>query len=179
MLNLARKLEVVALVLVVLATACARGTAALSRDELRAQASEFVPTGASGKVDASGIPWVQISFDVQREPLEFAVAEARLAKAKSDGWMLCEPKSAEWSGYYDATTTPPNRYIQMREYMLFRAGVVITLVGTYESDSESAAVKKVPGQTTRPGQHGFVIARNSNERDTLDFAATQNLSCHH
>jgi hypothetical protein len=174
----ARQLEIMALVGVVLSMGCARDTVAVNRDELRARASEFVPADASRKVDASGIPWVQISFDVQREPLDFAVTEDRLAKAKSDGWMLCEPKSAEWSGYYDATTTPPNRYKQIREYMLYRAGVVITLVGTYESDSESTSVKKVPGQTTKPTQHGFVIAHASSEKDAFDFAAKQGLSCH-
>lgn len=176
---LPRGLELAALALVVLLTSCARETVAVSREELHVRASEFVPEDASGKVTASGIPWVQISFDVQREPPEFAVTEARLAKAKSDGWTFCEPKSAEWSEYYDATTTHPNRYKQIREYMLYRAGVLITLVGTYESDSESTSVKKAPGQTTKPTQHGYVIARNSSEKDALDFAATQALSCHH
>jgi hypothetical protein len=123
----------------------------------------FIPLDATEAVVALDIPWVQISFDVRREPFEFAVGTMRLAQAKEEGWAVCEPKTTEWVGYRDATVTP-NRYKQAREYVLYEDGVLITLLATYESAREATSVKKGIGKTERPDQHGVVIARNSTEK---------------
>lgn len=158
-----------------LVAACTSGDA--SRDqELLEVANAFVPKDAAAKWIAPGIPWVQISFDVQRDPLEFAINADVLTQAKTNGWMLCEPRTPEWTGYDDFTVTP-SRYTQHRKYMVHKDGVLITLLGVYYSASESTSVRKVDGRTDRPIQHGVVIARPASEEEAREAANSQLLSC--
>ena len=139
-------------------------------------ANQFVPADATQRMTAPGIPWEQVSYDVLREPLEFAIAEPRLRQATADGWKLCEPATSEWTGYTDMSVTPA-RYTQARTYVLYRDGVQIMLMGMYYSASEAASVKKHDGQADKPVQHGVVIARRASEKEALETAAQQNLHC--
>jgi hypothetical protein len=139
-------------------------------------AGQFIPTDATNKVTAPGIPWEQVSFDVTRAPLEFAVNESRLHQAAADGWKLCEPATSEWTGFTDMSVAPA-RYTQTRTYVLYRQGVLIVLIGTYYSASEAVAVRPRDDQAEKPVQHVVVISRQATEKEALETAAHQNLRC--
>ena len=98
-------------------------------------------------------PWVQIDFDVRPAPLEFAFSNDRLTRAPEDGWVLCRRRVSEWAEFKDATVTP-SRFTQEQLVALYKNDVLITLIGTYHSDSNEDAVRK--DQSERPIQHGVV-----------------------
>jgi hypothetical protein len=140
-------------------------------------ANVFVPADATGKVKEPSIPWVQLSFDVFRAPLDFAVPESRLREAAADGWKVCRPATPDWNGYPDMSVTPA-RYTQTRTYVLYRDGVSLMIVGMYYSSSQSAAAKRdESGPSAKRVQHAMVIARWASEKEALEDAAQQALKC--
>lgn len=149
----------------------------MHEETLREYANNFVPEDASNIVAAPSIPWIQISFDVRREPLEFAISADRLDRAKAEGWTVCQPSTADWTGYYDAKVTP-RRYTQNRAYVLYKDGVLIELIGVYYSDSEATSVQKSVGSAAGRVQHGMVIARNATEKEVVEAADVLGVSCH-
>jgi hypothetical protein len=156
--------------------ACSHKEVQLTREKLIETASQFVPQDASDRFIAPQIPWVQISFNVQRPPLQFAIDEGKLTYAKESGWIICRPKTDDWVGYLDLTMGR-HEYVQTRTYMLYQHGVMITLVGRYLSVGEEASVRKGDvGSGTRT-QDGMVIAGGSTEGDFRDRAASQSLEC--
>jgi hypothetical protein len=139
-------------------------------------ASQFVPQDALDKLNTSGLPWVQIDFNVRRKPLRFAFSDSQLNQALSDRWTVCRPKTAEWTAFQDVIVTP-SRYVQRRTYVLFRNGVLIVLMGNYSSANEATSIKKLEDQGEMPVQHGVVIARNANDHEARAVAESQALSC--
>jgi hypothetical protein len=139
-------------------------------------ANQFIPIDAEQKTTATGIPWLQISFNVQREPFDFGIDESTLRRAVADGWKLCEPTKAEWTGYMDMSTQPA-QYTQTRTYVLYRDGVLVTLIGMYNSPNEAASVRKHEGVGDRPLQQDFVIVSHASEHESLETAAKHNLRC--
>jgi hypothetical protein len=155
---------------------CSQKAIPPDRDKLIATASQFVPRDASDKIIPTEIPWVQISFKVQRPPLELAIDVDKLPYAKNNGWMICRPKTEAWVSYLDETMAPP-QYVQTRTYMLYRDGVGVTLVGRYVSASEDASARKDDvGSGTRT-QDGIVIAGVSTKSDFSARASSQGLEC--
>lgn len=132
-----------------------------------AQAAEsFVPLDAMERQLAPNLPWVQISFNVRRPWLQFAIDEQRIQQAQSEGWELCRPASAEWEGYEDATG-PSLTYKRLRTYVLYREGVLIQLIGMYQS----------PGGAQQPIQQGVVIAREATKEEARQMAGNFQLTC--
>lgn len=156
--------------------ACASDQALPNKLELQDAANMFIPHDATEKVLAPDIPWVQISFNVRREPLEFAVSVEELSRAAADGWILCKPQTFEWMGFNDFSVTP-NRYTKQRTYLLYKDGILITLLGMYHYASESSSVEADDRQTDMPIQHGVVIARNVAKEESLATANSQGLVC--
>jgi hypothetical protein len=162
---------------VTLLAACSHSAAATDGAAmLRESAKQFVPPDALDEKVAPGIPWVQIDFDVRREPLQFAFSEGLLRRATADGWAICHPNTSEWNAYEDRSVRP-TQYIQSLKYGLYRKGILIVLIGLYYSENEASSVKKHEGQSEEPTQHGVVIARNSTRHEALEWAASQALSC--
>jgi hypothetical protein len=146
---------------------------ASAQTTLRQTAEEFVPQDASEKVVAPDLPWVQISFKVLRPWLVFAVDERRISEAKLAGWALCQPASAEWNGYEDHATTPPN-YRRLRTYVLYRDGVLLQLIGIYDTPIDTMGLGK---RDEKPVQQGFVIARTATPNEVFQTAKNFDLSC--
>jgi hypothetical protein len=144
------------------------------KDALEEYANYFVPADASDLVTAPDIPWVQKSFDVTRKPFEFAVTAETLARAKSDGWTLCQQLDPEWTSYQDATLTPP-RYTKQRAYVLHKDSALVVLVGKYDSDTEF--VQGSAGPTEKMTQHGMVIVRSATEAEVQETVDSFKLSC--
>jgi hypothetical protein len=155
---------------------CSHGNAQLTREQLIESASRFVPQDASDRFIAPQIPWVQISFNVKRPPLQFAIDQGTLASAKEKGWTICKPKTDEWVGYLDLANGR-NEYIQTRTYMVYRHGVMITLVARYVSASEEASVRKGDANSGARTQDGAVIAGGASESEFRDKVASQSLEC--
>ncbi len=72
-------------VLVSLIAACDTGVGVSTRATLEETARSLVPEDATDSQSVSDAPWVQIDFDVRREPLVFAINADRLARAQDDG----------------------------------------------------------------------------------------------
>jgi hypothetical protein len=156
---------------------CADGNnSSADNSKLREIADSFVPEDSSDVTVAPGIPWVQVSFNVFRGPLEFAVDTKRFARAKAEGWKLCQQSTQEWTGYEDATVAP-KRYTQQKAYVLYKEGVLVLLVGQYHSDREDLAIKAGSASTEKPMQHGTVIARDSTDEEAKEVAESFGLSC--
>jgi hypothetical protein len=156
---------------------CVRGGgAANGATNLLESANNFVPPDASDKKLAPGIPWVQLDFNVRREPLQFAITDTVLNRAAAAGWTLCQPKTSEWTGYQDMRSTP-SQYVQTRIYVLHKGNVQIVLVGIYYSENEATSVKRQTEVIQKPSQHGVVIASNSTEHEARGVAISQGLSC--
>lgn len=155
---------------------CSQESAGPAREELLQYAEQFVPADASKKIISPDVPWVQVSFEVRRAPLEFAIDEERLVQEKANGWMLCRPTTSEWMGtaYGDATV---ERYRQTRIFVLYKDGVYIQLTGEYDSSSEATSVRKIDGQTEKPIQHFYVIARRTTDAETRQMAMYLGLAC--
>lgn len=170
----ARYLSVVVLVMVV--GACSRSAAGLTDAKLRDYANQFVPQDAFDREEPSGIPWVQIAFNVRRDPLEFAISTERLERARADGWLLCRPQTPDWTGYEDMSQSP-SRYTQHRKYLLHKDGVQIMVIGMYHSASEREAVRPREGLTDKPVQQVYLVVRNSTDAEAKAEAAEQGLSC--
>ena len=163
-------------VLVSLIAACDTGVGVSTRATLEETARSLVPEDATDSQSVSDAPWVQIDFDVRREPLVFAINADRLARAQDDGRTLCQPPTPTWTEFMDARVTP-SRYRQERLYVLFKGGVLITLIGAYESDGPRNAVRKDPNQEARPIQHGTVKAQSAGETDAVAIVDALRLSC--
>lgn len=149
-------------------------TGDMGHEALEAHANYFVPADASDIVTAPDIPWVQKSFDVSRKPFEFAVSAEKLARAKSDGWTLCQQLDPEWTSYQDATLTPP-RYTKQRAYVLHKGSALVVLVGKYDSDTEF--VQQSAGPTEKMTQHGMVIVRSATDPEVQETVESFKLSC--
>ena len=121
------------------------------------------------------IPWVQISFKLQRPALQFD--DSKINHAQRSGWKTCRPPTDAWASYVDTDGVPPGRYVQARTYMLYRNGVVVAVVAKYSSESAETAVKKGAAAAAVPAQSGMVIAGTSTEQQFLDRAASQGLAC--
>jgi hypothetical protein len=140
---------------------------------LRQAAESFVPQDAADRTVAPDLPWVQISFNVRRPWLQFAIDEKRIFRAKAEGWALCQATSSEWDGYQDFAVTPP-RYTRLKTYILYRDGVMLTLIGRYDRPIAELPLGK---RDERPIQQGFVIARKATEKEGMEAAANMRLSC--
>lgn len=154
-----------------LLNACNNGDSEVSKANLEAYANYFMPEDAADVAIAPDLPWLQRSFNVSRGPLEFAVSTEKLSRAKADGWMLCEPSNPEWTGFDDATLTPP-RHTQQKAYVLYKGGVLVVLTGKYYIDVESGSAP-----TAKMNQHGMVIVRNGTDREAQETAGSFNLTC--
>lgn len=157
--------------IVALLPACSRNTP--GEAAIREVAEAFVPQDATEKVLAPDTPWVQISFNVRRPWLEFAVDEKRINRAKLEGWDLCRPATAEWAGHEDVVVASAS-YRRLRTYVLYREGVLVQLLGMYDSPLESVGLE---GEAEPAIQQGFVIAKKATEKDALRMAADFKLSC--
>lgn len=155
----------------VLLTAC--GPDVAGQAELRHAAEAFVPEDAADKSLAPDMPWVQISFDVRRPWLKFAVDEERLNRAELDGWKVCRPQTTEWRASEDFVATPPS-YRRIRTYVLYRDGISVQIIGMYERPLESVGLE---GEGEQPVQQGFVIARNATAKEARQVAENFRLSC--
>jgi hypothetical protein len=171
-----RKVVVLVILIGGIASACSRDSNQLTQQALYDQALTFVPKDASNVTTEPGAPWAQVAFDVRRGPLEFAIAARRLDLARAEGWTVCGPRTAAWTAYYDATTSPP-RYVQHRAHVLYKSGVLIELVGLYYSPNEAEAVTARTPAATTPVQHGKVMARNATDKDVKEAANVFDLSC--
>lgn len=149
-------------------------TGEVGKEVLEAHADYFVPADASDIVTAPDIPWVQKSFDVSRKPFEFAVSAEKLARAKLDGWTLCQQSDPEWTSYQDATLTPP-RYTKQRAYVLHKGSALVVLVGKYYSDTEF--VQESGGPPEKMTQHGMVIVRSATDPEVQETVDSFKLSC--
>ena len=143
------------------------------RTTLRQAAEAFVPQDASERIVAPNLPWVQISFNIRRPWLQFAFDENRIKEAKLAGWGLCRPANAEWDGYEDHAATPPN-YRRLRTYVLYKDGVLLQLIGIYDTPLETMGLGK---RDEKPVQQGIVIARRTTPKEALQMAANFQLSC--
>lgn len=161
---------------VAVVAACGGDAVEADRANLEERARSFVPEDASEIRVAPGIPWVQVDFDVRRDPLEFAVSNDRMVRAQEEGWTLCQPLTSDWSEFED-TSVNPRLYRQEKLYALYKDGVSITLVGMYQSDSRSSLVRPGAAQGEEPIQRGVVIARNSTDSEALTMANALRLSC--
>jgi hypothetical protein len=140
---------------------------------LREAADAFVPPDAAARVVAPDLPWVQITFNVRRPWLEFAVNEKRINQAKVEGWRLCRPTSAEWDGYEDHAVTPPI-YRRLRTYVLYKDGILLQLFGIYDKPLETMGLGK---RDDEPVQQGIVLASKSTAKEALQMAENFQLSC--
>jgi hypothetical protein len=156
-----------------LLTACSEAPKTLALVKV---ADDFIPTDATQRAKAPGVPWLQISFDVQRPPLEFGIDESRLRRAAADGWKVCAPTSPEWTGYLDMSAQPA-QYTQTRTYVLYRDGILVTLIGMYNSANEASSVKKSDERDEKPVQHDFVIVEQTDDQKFHETAAHHNLQC--
>ncbi len=154
-----------------LSCACTNSAGESSKANLEEHANYFLPEDATDVVTAPELPWLQKSFNVSREPLEFAVSVEKLNHAMSEGWKLCEPSDREWKEFDDATFTPP-RHTRQRVYVLSKDGVLAVLIGMYytEIDGRSQAQVKM-------NQHGILIVRNATEQEAQETAQSFNLKC--
>jgi hypothetical protein len=149
------------------------GCSLKTNEALLPSAEMFVPQDAMEKVVTSDLPWTQISFQVRRPWLKFAVDEDRISQAKIEGWGLCRPMSTDWDGYEDYAVTPP-RYRRLRTYVLYRDGVLLQLIGIYDTPLETMG----PGKSgEKPVQQGVVIVRKATAKEALQTAADFHLSC--
>jgi len=148
-----------------LLTACSEQGLHRTNAQLREAAEAFVPADATDKLVAPGIPWVQLSFNVRRPWLEFAVDENRIARARSEGWRVCGPAKSEWESYWDEGTTPP-RYERHKMVVLYKAGTMLTLIGMYDGPEEN-----------QPIQQGVVISQSLSEKAARAEAAKMLMKC--
>ena len=95
------RLSVVCL-LALLAAACHEK---INKAELSKIAAEFVPPDALDKSQAPMIPWVQISFKLQRPALQFD--DSKINHAQRSGWKTCRPPTDAWASYVDTDGVPP------------------------------------------------------------------------
>lgn len=153
--------------------ACNNNNGLRSAGALDKEAKRFIPKDAFNTQTAQDIPWVQISFDVQRVGNEFAFLNIEFDNAKSEGWRVCRQQASEWTKYEDVSLTQ-NRYIQQKVYTLYRDQVLVTLVGRYEDDREQDS--QVAPQRPRV-QHGIVIAKNSTDQEARETAQSLGLAC--
>lgn len=137
--------------------------------------SRFIPKDAIDLVTAPEIPWLQQTFDVSRKSPEFAVGTQELERARSDGWVVCQSSDPQWIGFYDATVTP-QRYVRQKIYVLYNAGVLLTLVGRYYAPNE-IALNALLMESPPALQHVIVSARESTENELQETAEGFDLSC--
>jgi hypothetical protein len=138
-------------------------------------ASTFIPSDAIDLVSTTQMLWTQHTFDVLRRPFEFAVRADELARARSEGWTVCQEASAEWIGFYDATVTP-RRFVRQKTYVLSKDGVLITLISRYYGATKGdldAMLKESP----KPIQHAAILAQDASDQDLKEAAESSQLTC--
>jgi hypothetical protein len=155
---------------------CAKHQAEPDKGPLRQLATSFVPSDAIELRKSSDVPWVQMDFQASRGPKEFAVATERLAKARSDGWLLCEPTDSAWTEF-DDLSVQPRRYIAERSFMLYKADTLVVLLGRYEFENKTAWEYANQTPAARLVQHAVIIAQPSSEDDARTRASEQGLQC--
>jgi len=74
------------------------------------------------------LPWVQISFNVRRPWLMFAVDEHGITEAKRAGWQVCHSTNGDWDGYT----------IRLANFLGF--GMITTRSGSLKSRCQSRAL---------------------------------------
>jgi len=169
-------IKIIAVVAVAMfSVACSQGKQPELENELRDIATRFIPADASDQTHASGIPWVQISFNALRGPDEFAVPTELMARAQAAGWAVCQPSTLDWVSYEDHRVSP-SVYTRQRTYVLYGENSIITLLGTYYSESEQAW-RRESGASAKLTQQGVIIVRKSDEQEAQAVAKEHNLKC--
>jgi hypothetical protein len=142
---------------------------------VREYVSRFIPQDAIDPVSTTEVLWVQQTFDVSRKPFDFVVSEEQLMRARSDGWTLCQELAPEWEGFYDATVTP-RRYVRQKVYLLYKEGVLLTLIGRYYGTSQVVLDQQLR-ETSDVVQHAVVKGQESTQAELKEAIESFGLSC--
>lgn len=162
-------------VVVALGAGCADTNNAAAETGLREAARRFVPHDAQNVVEAPGLPWIQLSFEVTRAPTEFGIGLDQLKAAQRDGWLLCEQATPAWNGF-DDTRQEPMRYLTERTYMLYTDETLVVMIGRHEHETEGAwKANRERGAATV--QNVFITAHRVNGQEARKQAADLGLQC--
>jgi hypothetical protein len=157
-------------------TACVNQSSAPSAAQLREYANSFVPADAQDRIVAPDVPWAQISFRVRPLPLQFPFRREELARARANGWTVCEPADPGWTGYDDMRTTP-SHYTQTRTAVLYNGSALAILSAWYVTESEAKAIKGDRQYAEPPIQQAVVVVRPSTTAEAVEFARSQEVYC--
>jgi hypothetical protein len=158
-----------------LGAGCADTKKATAEADLREAASRFVPRDARNLIEAPGLPWIQLSFEVTRAPAEFGISLDQLKGAQRDGWLLCEQATPAWNGF-DDMRQEPMRYVTERTYMLHTDETLLVMIGRHEHETEGAW-KTNRERETATVQNVFITAHRTNEQEARKQAADLGLQC--